>query len=79
MKYVELYKQRFEKFKTAKTKGRSVNFLWLWTKARVLPKEMTGTDALFIKSHVKPISNPRFKTPHPLDKPTGKWFSYRTV
>ena len=51
-KYVELYKKLWEKFRTARAKGHRVNFHWLWTRARVLYKEITGSDKSVIKSHV---------------------------
>ena len=49
-KYVELYKKLWEKFRTARAKGHRVNFHWLWTRAHVLYREITGSDESVIKS-----------------------------
>ena len=50
-KYRELYPKLWERFLSARSRGHKVNFHWLWTKARVLYKEMTGSDES-IKGHV---------------------------
>ena len=49
-KYVGLYKKRWENFRTVRAKGHRVNFHWLWTRARVLYKEITASDESVIKS-----------------------------
>ena len=41
-KYNVLYSLLLQKFKEAHTKGYRVNFNWLWQKARMLHREMTG-------------------------------------
>ena len=49
-KYAELYPKLWEVFKTARANRKRVSFHWLWTKARVLHKESTGSDEC-IKAH----------------------------
>lgn len=50
-KHIELYSKLWELFKKARANGKRVSFHWLWTKARVIGKESTGTcDS--IKAHV---------------------------
>ena len=52
VKYLELYRELFDKMKEARGKGRKVNFNWLWTKARSIHREQTGDDAAVVRKHV---------------------------
>ena len=50
-KYLDLYPKLWEVFKKARSDGKRVSFHWLWTKARVIQKELTGSNDS-IKAHV---------------------------
>lgn len=50
-KYLDLYPKLWEVFKNARAKGKRVSFHWLWTKARFIQKELTGSSDS-IKAHV---------------------------
>ena len=49
-KHVELYERLWKTFKDARTRGISVNFHWLWSKARVIQSELDEKQP--IKKHV---------------------------
>ena len=50
-KYNELFKALNVKFLDARSKGRCVDFNWLWSKARVIYREQKNEDAI-VKKHV---------------------------
>ena len=50
-KYLDLYPKLWDMFKKARASGKRVSFHWLWTKARVIQKELTGSSES-IKAHV---------------------------
>ena len=52
MKCVELNKKLFGKLKLLEQNKIEKVSIWLWTKARVLHKEVKGSDVSSIKTHV---------------------------
>ena len=42
----------FTKFKEARSKGYCLDFNWLWSKARVTQKEITGDPNATVRKHV---------------------------
>ena len=51
-KYNELYKALNVKFLDARSRGRCVDFNWLWSKARVIYREQQKSDDAVVKKHV---------------------------
>ena len=51
-KYNELYKALNLKFLDGRSKGRRVDFNWLWSKARVIYKEQQNNEDADVKKHV---------------------------
>ena len=51
-KYLALYDFLLRVFKTARSKGYFVDFNWLWSKARVLYREMTNDPEVTVRKHV---------------------------
>ena len=51
-KYLDLYEVLLLKFKEAQGKGFRVDFNWLWSKARVLCREMTNNPDVIVRKHV---------------------------
>ena len=51
-KYLELYRQLFEKMKAVRAKGWKVNFNWLWSRARTIQHKLTGEETVVIRKHL---------------------------
>ena len=51
-KYNELFKALNVKFLDARSKGRCVDFNWLWSKARVIYREQQKNEDAIVKKHV---------------------------
>ena len=51
-KYKEMYKELRKLFLQARSKGHRVDFNWLWSKARVLQRQLTKNEKAEIRKHV---------------------------
>ena len=51
-KHKQLHSILFTKFKEARSKGYCVDFNWLWSKARVTQREITGDPNATVRKHV---------------------------
>ena len=51
-KYLEVYRELFEKLKAARKDGKQVNFNWLWNKATTIFRTQTDNPNAIIKKHV---------------------------
>ena len=51
-KYLALYDSLLRVFKTTRSKGYHVDFDWLWSKMRVLYKEMTSDPEVVVHKHM---------------------------
>ena len=51
-KYLALYDFLLRVFKTARSKGYFVDFNWLWSKARVLYREMTNDPEVIVRKQL---------------------------
>ena len=51
-KYSRLFSLLMTRFKNARSKGYDVDFNWLWSKARVAYRELTGNPSATVRKHV---------------------------
>jgi len=51
-KYNQLFSVLMTRFEAARSKGYSVDFNWLWCKARVVYREITGSPNATVRQHV---------------------------
>ena len=60
-KYIDLYDKLFKLFKDSRSKGHRVDFNWLWSKARMLYRELTGDPNAIVRKHVITTFIKKFK------------------
>ena len=51
-KYSRLFSLLMTRFKNVRSKGYGVDFNWLWSKARVAYRELTGNPSATVRKHV---------------------------
>lgn len=60
-KHAELFRGLFQLFKEARSKGRRVDFSWLWSKAKKVQKSITGNENATVCKHIIILFLKRYK------------------